>query len=195
MGRGPQTTIVCMNPSDLLSSRRLLRGRLPRRSHGLLLGGTWLRVRTWRRAHELDDALARGGDPFGSDELSLRAGQLRSTDCRARFARALLAAVELADRELPPASAMAPLIRRSEVQDCRELVLELAERLGEDKQLNVQGLAMTSRLLTEGCGPLYHAHAEHSLAAVLRAALVAIDRDPAGPTPAPRRNVRRREDR
>jgi hypothetical protein len=93
-------------------------------------------------------------------------------ETRARLARSLLAALELADRELPPTYAVAPLIRRPEVRDCREPLLELANRLDEDRDVNVQTLAMISQLLTDGGSPLYNAHTERSLAHVLRSALV-----------------------
>jgi hypothetical protein len=159
-----------------IGTRRWLpRGRLARRSRGLVLGGTWLRVQTRRRAHELDDELARGADPLDSDALSLRTGQLRSVETRARLARSLLAALELADREVPPTFAMVPLIRRPEVRGCRESLLELARRLHEDRDMNVQTLATISQLLTDGGSPLYNAHAEQSLAHVFRSALVASD--------------------
>ena len=105
--------------------------RLARRSRGFVLGGVWLRFVTWSRASALDRELAGGADPMQSDELSLRVGQLRSAKRRARLACALRGAVELADRPLmmPPAP-----IRRREIQANRELLLELAERLGSHAQ-------------------------------------------------------------
>src|SRR4051794_22718127 len=134
---GPETTIVCMNPADLHSRRWLPSGRLARQSHGPLLGGLGLRFRTWRQAEELDEQLAEGADPLGSDELSLRAGQLRSAKTRARIAKSLLAAVEIADREVPIALGLS--VHRPEVRDCRQLLVDLAERLGADDHTEVRG--------------------------------------------------------
>ena len=134
----------------------------------------WLRFRTWRQASALDNELARGADPLGSDELSLRTGQLRSVKSRTRLARSLLGALEFADRELPADPAIARLIRRAEVRECRGLLLELAERLRDDWPLSAQGLAKISVLVTQGDGPLYHEHAERSLRDSLRSALLAL---------------------
>src|SRR3954471_14384921 len=144
----------------------------PRHSRGPLLGGTLLRFRVWRRAQELDEELARGADPVGRDELSLRTGQLRSGETRARLARSLRAALDIADRELPPASAMRPVIRCAEVRDCRELILELASRMDGNRDVAVRALATISRLLVDGGSPLYDSHANRSLGHVLSAAVV-----------------------
>jgi hypothetical protein len=144
-----------------------------RPSRGLVVGGLWLRVRTWRKASALDDELARGADPLGGDELSLRTGQLRSAKSRARLATSLLGALELADREPPAAPAVARLIRRAQVRDCRGLLLELVERLDDDWPLSAQGLAEISQLVTQADSPLYE-HAERSLRDCLRSALLAL---------------------
>ena len=105
------------------------RGFLARGTRGLLLGGVWLRCVTWRRAHELDEQLACGTDPMTSDELSLRVGQLGSARSRRRFACTLRGAVELAERPYDPVRMGPPMIRRTEIQENRELLLELAARL------------------------------------------------------------------
>jgi hypothetical protein len=154
--------------------RWLPRGHLVTRSRGLPVGGMRLRFRTWRKASALDDELARGADPLESDELSLRTGQLRSVKSRTRLARSLLGAVEFADRELPAAPAVARLIPRAVVRECRGLLLELAERLRDDWPRSAQGLAMISQLVTQRDGPLYYEHAERSLRDSLRSALLAL---------------------
>ena len=155
--------------------RRWLQSRwLARRSRGLLLGGVWLRVTTWWRAEDLDRRLAGGADPMQSDELSLRLGQLGSARSRARLAGALRRAVELADRQLDPLSV--PLIRRTEVRANRQLLLELAERVGSSGPLGVEGLALTSLLVGEAPSPMYHRDATASLAASALQALTALER-------------------
>jgi hypothetical protein len=104
--------------------------RLARRTRGLVLGGFWLHLVTWSRATELDRELAAGTDPMRSDDLSLRAGQLRSAKRRARLGRALRGAVNVAETRVDPLMLPPSLIRRAEVRANRDLLLELAERLG-----------------------------------------------------------------
>ena len=47
------------------------------------------------------------------------------------------------------------MIRRAEVRANRELLLELAERLGAGGPLCVEGLAITSLLVGDGLSPLF----------------------------------------
>jgi hypothetical protein len=148
-------------------------GRLARRTRGLLLGGVWLRYVTWRQVRALDRLLARGEDPITSDELSLRAGQLASARSRGRFACVLRGAVELADAPFDPVRMGRPLVRRAQVQENRELLLELAERLRAGGRLGVQGLAITSLLVGDGVSPLYSKGG--SLSASVNRALLALD--------------------
>jgi hypothetical protein len=170
-----------MNVIDPTSRSWLPRGRLARRTRGLLLGGVWLRCVTWRRARELDEQLARGTDPITSDELSLRAGQLASARSRERFACVLRGAVALADAPFDPVRMGRPVTRRAEVQGNRELLLELADCLRTGRYLGVQGLAITSLLVGSGVSPLYSKAARSSLKASVNQALLALDRGWAGP--------------
>jgi hypothetical protein len=164
-----------MNAIDPLRRDWLPRGRLARRTRGLLLGGVWLRWVTWRQARELDDKLARGTDPITSDELSLRAGQLASARSRGRLACVLRGAVELADAPFDPVRMGRPVIRRAEVRENRELMLELADRLRASGWLGVQGLAITSLLVGHGVSPLYSKAARGPLKASVNHALLALD--------------------
>jgi hypothetical protein len=170
-----------MNVIDPTSRGWLPRGRLARRTRGLLLGGVWLRCVTWRRARGLDEQLARGTDPITSDELSLRAGQLASARSRERFACVLRGAVELADAPFDPVRIGRPVIRRAEVQENRELLLELANRLRARRYLGVQGLAITSLLVGDGVSPLYSKATRSSLKASVKHTLLALDRGWASP--------------
>jgi hypothetical protein len=163
-----------MNAIDPLSRSWLPRGRLARRTRGLLLGGAWLRVVTWRQARELDEQLARGTDPIVSDELSLRAGQLGSARSRDKFACVLCGAVALADAPYDPHRLGRPVSWRAQIQDSRELLLELAERLRAGGYLRVQGLAITSLLVGDGVSPLYTKAERRALKASLSDALVAL---------------------
>jgi hypothetical protein len=163
-----------MNGIDSHSRDWRPRGRLARRTRGPLLGGVWLRFRTWRRARELDEQLARGTDPVTSDELSLRAGQLGSPRRRGRFACVLRGAVELAEAPYDPARIGRPAIARVKIQENRELLLELANRVRAAGYLRVQGLAITSLLVRDGVSPLYSKAARSSLTASATAALLAL---------------------
>jgi hypothetical protein len=139
-----------------------------------VLGGVWLRCVTWRRARKLDEQLALGMDPIASDALSLRAGQLGSAGSRRRFACVLRGAVELADAPFDPRRLGSPAIRRTQVRENRDLLLELAHRLRAGGYLGIQGLALTSLLVGDGVSPLYHKAAGGSLKASLSQALAAL---------------------
>jgi hypothetical protein len=163
-----------MNANDRLSRHWLPRGRLARRTRGLLLGGVWLRWVTWRQARQLDEQLALGMDPIASDELSLRAGQLGSARSRRRFACVLRGVVELADFPFDPVRIGPPVIKRAVVQENRRLLLELADRLGIGRHLGVQGLAITSLLVGDGVSPLYSKASSGSLNESINRALLAL---------------------
>ena len=164
-----------MNVIDPLSRDWLPRGRLARRTRGPFLGGVWLRFSTWRQAHDLDKQLACGTDPITSDELSLRAGQLASARSRGRLACVLRGAVQLADAPFDPVRLGRPVIRRAQVQENRELLLELADRLRAGGYLQPRGLAITSLLVGDGVSALYSKAARHSLNASVGNALLALD--------------------
>jgi hypothetical protein len=149
--------------------------RLARRSRGFVLGGVWLRVVTFARASALDRELADGADPMLSDELSLRVGQLRSAKRRARLASALRGAVELAGRPIDQLMMPPSPIRRHEIQDNRELLLELAERVCSGP-VCAQGLAMTWLLVGDGSSPLYREHPRRPLRVAAFEALTALER-------------------
>ena len=150
-------------------------GRMARRTRGLVLGGVWLRCHTRWRAHELDGQLARGADAMESDELSLRVGQLGSARSRGRFVCVLRGAVELAERPFDPLRMGPPKIRRAEVRENRDLLLELAGRLRAGGPLGVEGLAKTSLLVGDGLSPLF-CKASGSLTASANNALLALAR-------------------
>lgn len=160
-----------------IGARRWLPSRrLARRSRGVLLGGVWLRCVTWWRAYELDRQLASGADPMGSDELSLRVGQLGSARTRVRLGRALRTAVERADRQPEPLGMPPSLIRYASVRATRELLLALAARACGAGPPGVEGLAMISMLLRDGRSPLHHEAASRSLTATALEALDALER-------------------
>lgn len=105
-------------------------------------------------------------------ELSLRVGQLGSPATTARLAAALRRAVATANGRHPPL--ISTRVRRTAVQVNEDLMLALANRLGDGESLGPAGLAMTARLVADHSSPIYHAGA--SLAEALSKALSALDR-------------------
>ena len=142
--RWPGSGLAPVNVIDPLSRSWLPRGRLARRTRGLLLGGVWLRYVTWRQARELDEQLVRG-------------------------------AVALANAPYDPVRMGRPALRRAQVQENRELLLKLADRLTAGGSRGVQGLAITSLLVGDGVSPLYSKAARDSLNTSISHALVALD--------------------
>jgi hypothetical protein len=126
------------------------------------------------KAPELDRQLANGIDPMGSDELSLRMGQLGSRAMRVRLASALRQAVQVASGQHPPL--IVTRLRRAEIQENEELLLALAERLRGGEPVGVQGLARTARLVDPRSGALYRSGRSGSLATAASKALAALER-------------------
>ena len=163
-----------MRSSKSLLRSWLPRGRVARRTRGVVLGGVWLRCVTHWRARELDRRLAAGADPLASDELSLRVGQLGSTMTTMRLAAALRDAVEVANGHHAP---LVPTrLRRGAVRESEELLLALSERVREGGPLGVRGLALVSQLVQRRTSPLYSEDVRPPLAAVASEALVELDR-------------------
>jgi hypothetical protein len=158
-----------------LRTRRWLPSRsLARRSRGLVLGGVRLRVRARRSVAALDRLLASGTDPMLSDELSLRVGQLVATSTSSRHALALRSAVQMARGRRAPL--IRTRLRRAEIHRNEELLLALADRLGEGGPFAVPGLAMTARLVHDRESPMYRSGPGVSLRAAAAEALAALER-------------------
>lgn len=138
-----------------------------------MLGGVWLRCRTWWRRCELDRELAYGADPMQSDELSLRVGQLGSAGMRVRLAHALGEAVAVANGHR--ASLTTTRLRCLEIQENEELLVALADRIRDGEPVGVQGLALTALLMNARSGPLYRSGVGSSLPATVLEALEALD--------------------
>jgi hypothetical protein len=135
-----------------------------------------LRLRTWRKGMDLDAKLAEGVEPARSPELTLRAQQLASPRMRAELAFRVSRAVELADCGFEPATMTARIpIRRTRVRACRQWLLQIAQRLGDDGPPAVRGLAMTALLLEDRRGPLYAEGPPEEFERRVRATLVALD--------------------
>jgi hypothetical protein len=123
-----------------------------------------VRGRVFLRRGALARRLAAGASPTESPELARRAEQLRSARNRRVVARGLERIIEAAEEErLHPYSSAVPL-RRAAILDAREGILELAAELRETTQaVNVRGIALVERLLTDGGSPFYVQNDEETL--------------------------------
>jgi hypothetical protein len=130
----------------------------------------WARMRTrWRRS-QLDDELSAGADPRTSAELSERASQLRSDPVRTRLANTLVdPLVAGRARELLPIGARP---RRTALKRNLDELVPLIERLCDGHPIDVRGVAMTARLVSDTRGPLYR---KGDLRHALRSARIALD--------------------
>ena len=131
-----------------------------------------VRIRTRWKRDRLDKELSRGADPATSDELRLRAAQLRSPAVRARLANALVEELGDARRSEPMTLTARP--QRTEVRDHADDLLALAERLRGDEPVHVRGVAMIARLVNDGASPL-HRDGGQDLREAVRAARRLLD--------------------
>jgi len=165
-----------MTTTHFGARQSLPRGSRTRRCRGPLLGGMGLRWRVWLRERALDEELAEGADPTESDELSLRTGQLSSVESRDRLAVALERLVRLAEEQPHPPDTMPLLVRRCKVRACRTLLLDLAESVRNAGPSDVQGIAMTARLISDRTGLLYRGGSTQPLASQVFSVLFALER-------------------
>jgi len=136
--------------------------------------GLAVRLRTRRRRAALDEALAQGADPASSEELSLRADQLRSDAVRTQMANRLVEAVGEARGQRQHLRSAKRRQQSDEVRDNAGDVLSLVPLLRDGAAVDVQGLAITARLVNDRKGPLYRAGGE-DLRAALRSARSALE--------------------
>lgn len=161
-----------------------------------------VRLRTWWQRRRHDRSLAAGNDPATSQDIRLRALQLTSKAGRHRLADYVEELVSEAHdrpssfttrtpfslRSLTPFSftTLTPQ-RRDAVHRCTAELLSLAQRLREDRPIEVQGAAKLSRLLNDRTGPLYTSPraAPFTLEHAVRSTRQALDRHGAVETTLP----------
>jgi hypothetical protein len=119
--------------------------------------GVGLRVRTRLERAALDGELANGADPNGSDELALRAYQLRSLAERARIANGLVEAVGEARRGTPMNLRVRP--QREAVRTAADEIQWVVLRLRDEHPVGLAGVAKAARLVDDRRGPLYRDNA------------------------------------
>jgi hypothetical protein len=151
------------------------------------------RLRPWHQllahcqAGRLDRQLAEGASPEASAALAARAMRLTSLgyrrDLAASLRRIVLAtgepaavrAVQVAAPKSPGAAR--PLrvpIRHARVSQSVRPLAELATRLAAPGPVPVRGVAMVTRLLSEGTGPLYREASQDDLSLIAERAAKAL---------------------
>ena len=145
------------------------------------------RLRPWHLmlarflAARLDRELADGTSPEASASLAARAIRLTSMEFRRDLATSVQRILVAAGQPPPvPASqavaAHPPRVplRRARISQSAALLAELAAQLAEPGPVPVQGVAMVSRLLADGTGPLYRQACRDDLAAIVERATRAL---------------------
>jgi hypothetical protein len=140
----------------------------------------WHRVLARSRAARLDRELADGASPEASVTLAARAMALTSMEFRRDLAASLRRILAAAG---PPAAVPLPLgaarplrvpVRTSRVSQSAPLLAGLASRLAEPGPVPVRGVAMVSRLLADGAGPLYREASREDLGVLIERAAAAL---------------------
>jgi hypothetical protein len=111
-----------------------------------------LRALVWLRRPTLDWALAERPDIHGSRQLQLRAKQLARSGPRRRLGDRLDRLLEASAR---PAVTTAISPSADALADAHGEILALAAMLRTADQVSPYGVAMVTRLLRDGTGPLY----------------------------------------
>jgi hypothetical protein len=133
-----------------------------------------LRARVFASRRSLDEALADGASPLWTPALALRARQLVSRGSRQQLATSLEGLVTEAKRSASPRAVAVPLPRR-EILEAQPSVLSVAARLRDERPVYARGMALLSRLLSDGSGPAYNPHAGGSLRRAVGAIAAALD--------------------
>ena len=123
--------------------------RLPRNWTGWWRAG----IRARLRRRQLDDALARGADPWSTAELMVRASRLSSLTERRMLSAGLLELVSIAERQRRSGPHMG--VRHQVVLEQRDSLLALAERLGQPAPVDVAVVAQIALLLSDPSSPVF----------------------------------------
>ena len=147
----------------------------------------WHRVLASCQAGRLDRELAEGASPEASTVLAARAMRLTSPgyrrDLAASLRRIMLATGERTlvrpaqvAASKSPGTAHPPRVplRRARISQSARTLTELAARLAAPGPVPVRGVAMVTRLLSEGTGPLYHEASRDDLSLIAERAVQAL---------------------
>jgi hypothetical protein len=144
----------------------------PHPSPGPALG---LLLRTRWSQNRLDRELAAGADPASTRELTLRAAQLQSRAVRSKLANAI---VELLGRAHEPNLGRFTVAGERQdalIREYADNLRALVARLRDDRPIDVQGAAMTARLVNDRSSALYRA-GDQGLGSAVLSARLALDR-------------------
>jgi hypothetical protein len=134
-----------------------------------------VRLRSHWHAPELDQALAAGADPLGSELLLWRAQQLTDPHRRLEYAEAIHRIVTEVDHGGPQMRPGPQVVRRDVIEANRALLLVLAERMRAEQPLALRGLAMVELLVGDGTSPLYRGLSPSVLRSCLLEILATLD--------------------
>jgi hypothetical protein len=150
---------------------------------------TLRRLRPWHRmlaryaAARLDRELAAGASPEAYASLAARAMQLTSTKVRRDLAtsvqRILAAAGQPPATLRWPAAAVRPAripVNRARISQSAVPLATLASSLAAPGPVPVQGVAMVSKLLADGTGPLYREACGYDLGDIIETVTRALSR-------------------
>jgi hypothetical protein len=151
------------------------------------------RLRPWHRllahcqAGRLDRELADGASPEASAILAARAMRLTSLGYRRDLAVSLQRIVAATGEPVPvrsapvaasksPGAARPPRVplRRARISRSAPLLAELASRMAAPGPVPVRGVAIVTRLLSEGTGPLYREASRDDLGVIAERAAQAL---------------------
>jgi hypothetical protein len=150
------------------------------------------RLRPWHRlmascqAGRLDRELAEGASPEASAALAARATRLTSLGYRRDLAASLRRIVAAGEPALvrsarvastkSPGAARLPRVplRHARISRSARPLAELASRLAAPGPVPVRGVAMVTRLLSEGTGPLYREASRDDLGLIAERAAQAL---------------------
>jgi hypothetical protein len=151
------------------------------------------RVRPWHRllarceAGRLDRELAEGASPEASAALAARAVRLTSMEFRRDLAASLRRIVMATGEPTPvrsapvaaqksPGTARPPRVplRHARISRTARLLAELASCLAEPGPVPARGVALVTRLLSDGTGPLYRETSRDDLGVLVERATQAL---------------------
>jgi hypothetical protein len=122
------------------------------------------------QAPTLDRRLA-AGEPTGSDRLTtVRADVLREWTTRAVLANGWAAVLERADGSRALIDSRIPVVRQR-VREAEPDIRAMIDVLRDSLPVQARGVAMASRLLSDGTGPLYSVRNAEDLRAGVQEAL------------------------
>ena len=134
----------------------------------------WDRVGTRLRAFSLDSQLGAGRAPEADLRLAIRAQVLVDPSTRGRLARdwGHLVDIALDDAKWHPSQAP---VCRGRVAAVIPAITELVAGLRSPSPVPVRGVAIASRLLADGSGPVYDRRCQQSLGSVIDEAIRHLD--------------------